>query len=219
MYPAQDREQNDAALIHPKRKVENQSQARSKRSRKVWAGIPELFVVAVLAVLLGAYGASVTQIQNIGINMTVPAQPPVFERGIKYKAIGVVFFPNGNAKLDPIALSSLNKWGRALRDCRDAHFVVTGSTSSAPFAKGIPYTNVDLANDRAAAVVSAIKPLGVSGVESRNWKPEDDRLKVRTFNDHPSQFRNLQLEAIARRADIIFEDMGSCRIDIRDSEH
>lgn len=216
MHPAQDREQNDAAPLNPQMQRENLPRSSSKSYRPVWTGIPELFVVAVIATLLGAYGARVTQVQNVGINMTVPAQPPVFERGTKYKAIGVVLFPNGNAKLDPIALANLRKWGLALRDCRGGHFIVNGSTSSALFAKGIKYTNMDLANDRAAVVVSELKTMGVSGIESHNWRPEDDLLKVRTFNDHPSKLRNLRLEAIARRADIIFEDMGSCGTGIQD---
>jgi len=183
---------------------------RSRRSQRI--GLLELATVALVATFLGALGARITKIQPVGVNMTIAAQPPVIVNGGGLRAVGVAFFPNGEWTMNRDAIGNVELWARALRDCKGAHFTIVGSTSSVPYRPNSKRSNIELAKNRSHAVAAVLARNGVHSFEEQK-AVEKDLARERLLNDHPNKARDLNLEAVARRADIVFADLGNCRLD------
>lgn len=195
----------------PQEPKESPDGTRTRSARAKWIGFLELFTVALIATFLGAFGARVTPIDKVGVNLTINAQPPVVTKNGGVRAVGVAYFPNGTAQIDREATAGIERWARALSGCKDARFLVIGSTSSVPFRPGSQGSNLDLAKARSKVVAAILKKGGVASVEPQTID-EKGLVRERLLNDQPSGQRNAALEAVARRADILFEDLGNCRI-------
>jgi hypothetical protein len=210
MTEGQDRH-HDGTPVHPIEPKGRQNLTDTGRHRP-WIGTLELLTVAMIATFLGAIGARVAPVAKVGVDLILAAQPPVITKYSGLKAVGVVFFSNGTAHMDASSRNQVELWARALRDCGNPHVIVVGSTSSAPFWARSNRNNVGLAKARAQAVLTIFKNRGVLSVEVQDVKQEGDLVATRLINDHPNGSRNLSIEAVARRTDILFEDMGECRV-------
>ena len=171
----------------------------------------ELLGVALIATVLGAVGAHLHPTQSVGINLTIPAQPPVIGEKTPDRVIGVAFFLNGSSHLDESSKSTVDRWAHGLRDCTNLHISVSGTASSAAYANGTKGSNLQLANDRAQGVLRRLELQGVRGAEFGKVKLETELPSRRLLNDHPGLKRDKALEALSRRADLDLVDLGSCR--------
>src|SRR5262249_6400236 len=144
--------------------------------------------------------------------VVIPAQPPVYLQHAREVVLGVAFFENGKSIITPSSRAAVLAWADALRDCSQGHFAVRGSASWVPFRPGSKKNNMQLANDRADAVLSLLASKGVRGLDPEHVTKEAELVSGRRFEDHPSQGRSLSLEAVARRADLKFDDFGGCKL-------
>jgi OmpA family len=168
--------------------------------------------VALISTLLGAAGAERRFVNDTGLHLTIPEQPPVIVKSAPVIALGVIFFANGKAAVPASSESAIARWANALKDCPDAHFVVRGTASSLPYRPGSHNSNVKLANNRADVVAHLLQARGVRNVTPDHVDTERDLVRDRRFNDHPGTSRSPKLEDVARRADIFFDDFGGCRV-------
>jgi outer membrane protein OmpA-like peptidoglycan-associated protein len=172
----------------------------------------ELYVVALIAMVLGAAGARVVHNENVGINLTIPAQPPISISRGPQEIVGIAFFENGSPRLDQFSIRNIARWARALNACANAEILVRGSTSSVPYRKS-KKTNVNLANERSESVVGILGINGFRQAKIQEVYTNDDLNTNRMLDDHIKGIRQKNIEAVDRRVDLILVNTGECHLE------
>jgi outer membrane protein OmpA-like peptidoglycan-associated protein len=203
-------EQESPADSRPKDRRDRERKETGAQRRKF--GLLELLAVALVATVLGTVGSEYVPHKSDDFRVVIPAQPPLIVQRAPEIVVGVAFFDNGKSRLTVASRAAVLAWAEALKECPQGHFTVRGSASSVPFLPGSPKNNIQLANDRADVVLALLASKGVKGLEPEHVTKESELVSGRRFDDHPGQQRTNSLEAVARRADLKFEDFGGCKL-------
>ncbi len=127
--------------------------------------------------------------------------------------LGVASFANGRSDLDSTDRNRVRSWASALSQCDEVRVSVVGTTSSSPFSGKGEKSNIVLAAERTRAVATLLEDAGLKLEPYSASKSEQELRLIRRFSDRKNGRVEPSLASVARRADLIIYDLGSCADD------